>query len=89
LNKFTVREALAEDHSVGPILLGHFGFIHLFSILVLYCVSTAYFAARTGRTKSHRGNVLGVYIGGILIAGGFAFMPGRLFHTWLIAYTAT
>lgn len=70
---------------VGPSLLNHFGFIHLFSLLVLYSVPAAYFAARNGHIKSHKAHMLGVYIGGILIAGGFTFAPGRLLHSCILA----
>jgi uncharacterized membrane protein len=34
--------------------------------------------------KSHRNNMIGLYVGGLIIAGSFAFMPGRLLHTWLL-----
>lgn len=68
---------------VGPTLLSHFGFIHLFSCLVLYSVPAAFFAARNKDYRAHQYNMIGVYVGGILIAGGFAFAPGRLLHTWL------
>jgi uncharacterized membrane protein len=27
--------------------------------------------------------MLGLYLGGILIAGAFAFSPGRMLHAWL------
>ncbi len=70
---------------VGPRFLGHFGFIHLFSVLVLYCIPAALLAARNGNIKKHKTNMLGVYIGGILVAGAFTFMPGRLLYSWLIA----
>jgi uncharacterized membrane protein len=70
---------------VGPTLLGHFGFIHLFSLLVLYCVPSAFFAIRSGNINKHRSNMVGVYVGGLLIAGAFTFMPGRLLHSWFIA----
>ncbi|MBJ7551677.1 DUF2306 domain-containing protein [Marinomonas ostreistagni] len=70
---------------VGPTLLGHFGFIHLFSVLVLCAVPAAYLAAKNKNMKLHRGYMIGVYVGGILIAGAFAFSPGRLLHTWLMA----
>jgi uncharacterized membrane protein len=70
---------------VGPTLWGHFGFIHLFSVLVLYSVPAAIVAARRHNTKSHAAHMLGVYVGGILVAGAFTFMPGRLLHTWLLA----
>lgn len=68
---------------VGPQFLGHFGFIHGFSLLPLCLVPTAYRAARRGDVRRHRANMVGLYVGGILIAGAFAFSPGRLLHTWL------
>ncbi len=74
---------LAMPAEVGPRFLGHFGFIHLFSFLALYNVPAAYFAARRGDIKTHRANMIGLYIGGILIAGSFAFAPGRMLHEWL------
>ena len=80
----TALITLLMSAEVGPTVLGHFGFIHLFSFLVLYSVPAAYFAARSGDTKSHKGHMLGVFIGGILIAGAFAFTPGRLLHLWLM-----
>ena len=70
---------------VGPKILGHFGFIHSFSALTLLTVPLAFYAARTHRVALHRNNMIGLYVGGILIAGAFAFSPGRLLHTWLFA----
>jgi uncharacterized membrane protein len=74
---------LAMPAEVGPRFLGHFGFIHAFSFLTLYSVPAAYIAARRGNIKVHRANMLGLYLGGILIAGSFAFSPGRMLHEWL------
>ena len=68
---------------VGPTLFGHFGFLHLFSVLVLVLIPWAIFAIRQGDVATHRSNMVGVYVGGILIAGSFALMPGRLLHGWL------
>jgi uncharacterized membrane protein len=68
---------------VGPKLLNHFGFIHLFSALALVSVPQAYFAARRHDIKAHKSAMIGLYVGGLIIAGGFAFMPGRLLHSWL------
>ncbi len=68
---------------VGPSLLGHFGFIHLFSVLVLTSVPRAYLAAKRHDVMAHRNTMIGLYVGGILIAGAFTFMPGRLLNTWL------
>jgi uncharacterized membrane protein len=68
---------------VGPSLAGHFGFIHIFSAMVLYSVPTAYIHARRGNIAKHRSAMIGLYVGGMLIAGSFAFMPGRLLNEWL------
>ena len=68
---------------VGPRFLSHFGFIHIFSLMALFGVPSAYIAARRGNIKAHRGAMIGLYIGGILIAGAFAFSPGRMLHAWL------
>ena len=77
----TALITLCMSARIGPTFFGHFGFIHLFSVLVLYCVPSAYFAARSGRIKTHRNNMIGLYLGGILIAGAFTFAPGRLLHS--------
>jgi uncharacterized membrane protein len=68
---------------VGPKLLNHFGFIHLFSVLVFASVPRAYLAAKRHDLRAHRGNMIGLYVGGLVIAGSFALMPGRLLNTWL------
>ena len=68
---------------VGPRMLGHFGFIHFFSFLVLYSVPKAYSAINKNNIRVHKISMIGTYVGGILIAGTFAFTPGRLLHTWL------
>ncbi len=80
---FTALVTLLMSAEVGPRVLNHFGLIHLLSLLVLYCVPAAYFAARRGNIKAHAGNMIGLYIGGILVAGGFTLLPGRLLHTWV------
>jgi len=74
---------LVMSAEVGPRFLNHFGFIHAFSFLTLFNVPAAYLAARRGDLKAHRGLMLGLYLGGILIAGAFAFSPGRMLHEWL------
>ena len=74
----TALPTLAMPAHVGPQWLGHFGFIHIFSLMTLYFVPAAYFAARRHNVRTHRNNMIGVYPGGIIIAGSFAFMPSRL-----------
>ena len=80
---FTALVTLFMQAEIGPQLFGHFGFIHLFSVLVLVSVPKAYFAARRGDIKQHRSNMIGLYVGGLLIAGSFTFAPGRLLNSWL------
>jgi uncharacterized membrane protein len=74
---------LAMPAEVGPRFLGHFGFIHAFSFLALFNVPSAYIAARRGNIRVHRFNMIALYVGGVLIAGAFAFSPGRMLHQWL------
>lgn len=68
---------------VGARWFDHFGFIHAFSLLALYSAPAALLAARRGNIKAHRGSMIGLYVGGILIAGAFTFAPGRLMHDWV------
>ena len=79
----TAMITLLMPAQVGPTLFGHFGFLHSLSLVVLYCVPAALFAATAGNVRKHMANMIGVYVGGILIAGTFAFMPGRQLHAWL------
>lgn len=74
---------LSMPAEVGPRFLNHFGFIHIFSFLALFSVPIAYFAARHGYIRAHRASMISLYLGGILIAGAFAFSPGRMLHKWL------
>ena len=59
-----------------------FGFspIHLLVPLTLFGVVGALRGAWTHNIAQHRYSMLGVYIGGLLIAGSLALMPGRIMH---------
>ena len=74
---------LAMPAKVGPQLLHHFGFIHIFSLAALIDIPIAYFAARYRNMRVHRAAMISLYVGGILIAGTLAFLPGRMLHRWL------
>lgn len=74
---------LAMPAQVGPRFLNHFGFIHTFSFLALFSVPSAFVAARRGDVRAHQAAMISLYVGGILIAGAFAFSPGRMLHAWL------
>ena len=75
--------SLFMEAQVGSKLLDHFGYIHILSVLTLYAVPIAYFSAKQGNIKRHRNSMIALYVGGMLVAGFFAMMPGRLLHTWL------
>lgn len=77
----TAFTTLFMEARVGPVFLGHFGWIHLFSFLVLWTVPTAYLAIRKGNVRKHQRKMILMYVGAILIAGGFTFAPGRYLHT--------
>ena len=67
-------------HAINP--NGFLGLspIHLFVPLTLFGVVGALRGAWTHNIAMHRRAMLGVYIGGILIAGTLAFLPGRIMH---------
>jgi uncharacterized membrane protein len=65
---------------VGPQFLGHFGWIHLFSFLTLWSIPTALIAVKKGQIKKHKIKMVLLYIGALMIAGGFTFVPGRFMY---------
>ncbi len=62
----------------GP--FGGFSPIHLLVLVTLFGVWGAIRGAKTHNIGSHRRAMLMVYIGGMVIAGGFTFLPGRIMH---------
>lgn len=57
---------------------GSFSLIHLVSIFVLFNLVQAIRAIRRGQVRAHRQAMISTYLGGIVVAGGFAFLPGRM-----------
>jgi uncharacterized membrane protein len=51
--------------------------LHIFSVMTLVTAPMIVWAARTGRVEHHRRAVLGLMLGGLVIAGLFTFIPGR------------
>ncbi len=62
-----------------------FSFIHLFTILTYFGVAQGLFLlTRSGPAlKAHAKAFRGIFIGGLVIAGAFAFLPGRIMHAVL------
>jgi uncharacterized membrane protein len=70
--------------AISSFWLGENGlsFIHLFSVMTLVSVPLAIFWIRRGNVERHRRTMTNVYIG-LVVAGIFSFVPGRLLATWL------
>jgi uncharacterized membrane protein len=73
----TASISLFMPANVGPQFLGHFGFIHAFSFLTLYSIPTAVLAIKRGDVRKHKIKLVILYLGAIVIAGGFTLAPGR------------
>jgi uncharacterized membrane protein len=65
---------------IRSIVPGHLSPIHLFIPLTLLGVVGALWYARRGNIRGHRNAMLGLYFGGLLIAGSLTLLPGRLLH---------
>ncbi len=60
---------------------GHFSFIHLLSGWTIVGLPGAVYAIKRGKVAMHRRAMTGMFVGGLLLAGLFAFLPGRLLWT--------
>lgn len=60
--------------------------IHLVSIFVLVTAWLAYRSARQRRIKDHKRQVLGLYFGGVVGAGLFTLLPGRIMNKVAFTY---
>ncbi len=59
---------------------GNLSPVHLFIPLTLYGVFGALWNIRRGNIRGHRNAMLGLYWGGLLIAGTLTVLPGRLLY---------
>ena len=55
-----------------------FSLIHILSAITLIALPLMVFAARRHDVKAHKRHAVQLYVGALLIAGIFTFMPGRL-----------
>lgn len=61
---------------------GEFSWIHVLTLLTLVAVPRALLSARRGDIAAHRKHMLTFYLGSLIIAGGFTFLPGRTMWQW-------
>lgn len=57
---------------------GAFSFIHLLTGWTIIVLPMAVFMARRHKVQQHQRMMTGLFVGGLVIAGLFAFMPGRV-----------
>jgi uncharacterized membrane protein len=60
--------------------------IQLLSIMVLVLLPVAVVAARRHNVSRHRKTMIGIFTGGLVAAGLFTFLPGRIIHAVLLAH---
>ncbi|MEN5362267.1 DUF2306 domain-containing protein [Brevundimonas intermedia] len=65
-------------HRLNPGGPGGFSLIHLLSGWTVIALPMAVHAARRHRIADHRRAMTGMFIGGLIVAGAFTFLPGRL-----------
>jgi uncharacterized membrane protein len=65
-------------HSIR--LWGPFSPIHLLSIFTLIMLPLAVLRAHRHMVIAHRNAMLGLFVGALVIAGAFTFLPGRIMH---------
>jgi uncharacterized membrane protein len=61
-------------------MIGPFSPIHLLSIFTLAMLVVAVVHARRHRVERHRKAMTTIFIGALVIAGLFTFLPGRIMH---------
>ncbi|GAW41738.1 hypothetical protein SH203_02147 [Brevundimonas sp. SH203] len=71
-------------HQINPNGPGGFSLIHLLSGWTVIALPMAVHAARRHRVADHRRAMTGMFVGGLIVAGAFTFLPGRLM--WAIFF---
>lgn len=66
-------------------MFGPFSVIHLLSIWGAITLVRAILAARAGDIRAHRGQIRGLYFGGVGVAAALAFLPGRVMNHMLFS----
>ena len=65
-------------------LIGPFSPIHIFSVMTYVGIGQGLWAIRVQRNLAvHRAQMQSVYLGALILAGAFTFLPGRRMHAVL------
>jgi uncharacterized membrane protein len=73
---------MTHEVAPGDPIWARYSLIHLFTPLTYFGLASAsLFLVRGGpRLKRHAAPLIGVFIGGLVVAGALAFLPGRIMH---------
>ena len=74
LSSFWIKEVWPNSPLMG------YSPIHLLSLFVLSQLVRGVYFARQGNIKMHQRTMMYTYVGGLMIAGAFTFVPGRLMY---------
>lgn len=58
--------------------------LHVFTAITVLALWGGLTGIRRGNVRRHAGSMVGLYIGGLIVAGAFAFIPGRLM--WQVVF---
>jgi uncharacterized membrane protein len=72
--------AIASFFIHGMRLWGPWSPIHLISIFTLIALPLAVLHAHRHRVPQHRNAMISIFIGALVVAGAFTFLPGRIMH---------
>jgi uncharacterized membrane protein len=67
-------------------LFGPWSPIHLLSILVLVLLPIAVISAHRHHVGRHRRIMIGIFSGGLVVAGLFTLVPGRIMHAVIFGH---
>ena len=59
---------------------GYFSYIHILSVVTLVALVVAVRAARRGAVRAHATTMIFLFLGALVIAGGFTFLPYRIMN---------
>ena len=64
-------------------IVGPWSPLHLLSVFVLVMLPVGILSARKGNIRRHRRTMLGLFFGGLVVAGILTLLPGRMMHAML------
>ena len=68
----------SETHTAETGLFEGMSLIHLFIPLTVVGLTRALIGIRGGNVNAHKAAMIGTFVGALIIAGAFTFLPGRL-----------